>query len=382
MIKGNAGRVFILAVFWMVTLAGTMLSSDAAAHDLPYAVVELSPPVEGARKVEVYTHIPALLTGIPPAHLSGPQADAFLGLDGKRLEQYERDTEDWLKRETYLTFDGQITDIGRIAFPSPAELKASAQLKPGDKQASAPFSFTIPDPGSRQFEIALPYRLGRTLLVIRNSEDAPARNIFLEAGERSGTISLTETPGVLATIGTFIHQGIIHIVPLGMDHILFVISLAIAVTALGRLLLYVSAFTIAHTLTLGLATFGVVTISPAIVEPLIALSITVMALDNIRGAQAVRQRLGVIILFGLLHGMGFAGALRELGLPQGQELISLLAFNVGVEIGQLIVIAGVFVLTGWWMTKPWFRQRIVIPVSLIIGAIGAFWTIERVVNVL
>lgn len=382
MIKGNASRIFFLAVIWMVGFAAFAPGERAAAHNLPYAVVEIGPRIGETRTVEVYTHLPALLLGATPAHLSEADTARFLALEPERLARHERRTADWLTTSTYLTLDGKPIRIDRIEFPSRERLEQSARLKPGDKEASEPLRFTLPDPGAESIEIALPYRLGRTLLILRNGEDEAARNIFIEAGERSGPIALAEPPGHLQTIGTFLHQGIIHIVPLGLDHILFVISLAIVAMGFGRLLIYVSAFTLAHTLTLGLATFGVVSISPAVVEPLIALSIAVMALDNLRGARALRQRLGVVVFFGLLHGMGFAGALRELGLPQGQELSALLAFNIGVEIGQLLVIAAVFLLTGWVRSKPWYHRRIVVPVSLFIGAVGAFWTLERVVNVL
>jgi hypothetical protein len=148
---------------------------------------------------------------------------------------------------------------------------------------------------------------------------------------------------------------------------------------LRPLLLQVTAFTVAHSITLGLSLYGYIALPASIVEPLIAVSIVYVAVENLITTELKPWRIYVVFAFGLLHGMGFAGVLTELGLPRSDFVTALIAFNVGVELGQLAVIAIAFLAVGvWFGKKPWYRQRIVIPGSLAIAAMGAWWTVERV----
>ena len=140
-----------------------------------------------------------------------------------------------------------------------------------------------------------------------------------------------------------------------------------------------TAFTVAHTVTLGLAMYHVINPPATIVEPLIALSIMYVALENIISPRLKGSRLGIVFLFGLVHGVGFANALGELGLPQNAYFSSLIMFNVGVELGQLSVILAAYFLIGkWFGEKPYYRKRIVIPLSVIIAIIAAYWTVQRI----
>jgi len=124
--------------------------------------------------------------------------------------------------------------------------------------------------------------------------------------------------------------------------------------------------------TLALGITGVITISPSIVEPLIAASIIWVCIENVFSERMAVWRPLVIFGFGLLHGLGFAGVLGEIGLPTSQFVTALLSFNVGVELGQLTVIAVCFLVVGlWFRDKPWYRRVITIPCSLLIAAIGA-----------
>lgn len=176
----------------------------------------------------------------------------------------------------------------------------------------------------------------------------------------------------------YIPVGYTHILPKGADHILFVLGLFFLSPRLRPLLWQVSAFTLAHTITLALGARGVIQISPALVEPLIAASITVVALENIFVRRLHPWRPLLVFGFGLLHGLGFAGVLGEFGLPQGQFLAALIGFNLGVELGQLTVILVAFVTVGLWFGhRRWYRGRIAIPASLVIAGIGAWWVLER-----
>lgn len=180
-------------------------------------------------------------------------------------------------------------------------------------------------------------------------------------------------------IRDFLTIGFQHIVPKGLDHILFVVGIFLLSTRLKPILTQVTAFTVAHTCTLGLGTLGLVNIPSAIVEPLIAASIVYVAVENILRPTLSPWRPAVVFCFGLLHGLGFAGILKQFGIPEGEFLVGLLSFNVGVELGQLAVITLCFLAVGiWFGRKPWYRRRVVIPGSLVIAAVGGFWFVQRI----
>jgi hypothetical protein len=176
----------------------------------------------------------------------------------------------------------------------------------------------------------------------------------------------------------YLRLGFVHILPFGWDHVLFVAGLVLGSGMRFRpLILQLSAFTLAHTLTLGLGALGWVVLPPRLVEPLIALSISFVAVENLRGQTSVRRRLPLVLAFGLLHGQGFASALGEIGLPRQAFLLSLLSFNVGVELGQLVVVS-VLALGLFWIRDEARLQRFAVrPGSLAIGAVGMLWAIQR-----
>ncbi|MEP6949384.1 MAG: HupE/UreJ family protein [Ginsengibacter sp.] len=176
----------------------------------------------------------------------------------------------------------------------------------------------------------------------------------------------------------YLELGYTHILPLGLDHILFVLSLYLLSPKLKPVLYQATAFTIAHSVTLGLSMYHVIKPPASIVEPVIALSIMYVALENVFSPRLKKSRIGVVFLFGLVHGMGFASALGQLGLPQKSYLTSILMFNLGVELGQVTVILSAYLLFGkWFGDKPWYRKGIVIPLSVIIAIIAFYWTIQR-----
>ena len=176
----------------------------------------------------------------------------------------------------------------------------------------------------------------------------------------------------------YIKSGFVHILPLGLDHILFVLGLFFLSIAWRPLLIQVSIFTVAHTVTLAMSTVGLVSVPGEIVEPLIALSITYVALENLFTQSLSRWRMSVVFLFGLLHGMGFAGALAENGLDSQYFITSLITFNIGVEIGQIAVVVGAFLLVGWFRNHEKYRAWCSIPCSIGIGLMGLYWGIDRI----
>ena len=139
-------------------------------------------------------------------------------------------------------------------------------------------------------------------------------------------------------------------------------------------------FTVAHTITLGLTMNGVIALPANIVEPLIALSIAYIGIENIFARTLHRSRLLLVFCFGLLHGMGFASVLQDFGMPDDAFVTALISFNVGVELGQLAIITLAFLAVGlWFANKAWYRQVIVMTSSAAIAVIGLYWTWDRIV---
>lgn len=190
-------------------------------------------------------------------------------------------------------------------------------------------------------------------------------------------------PSKISNALEYVYQGFVHIIPRGLDHILFVLALLLFAKSRAILLWQVSAFTLAHTITLALGIYGIVEVSSAIVEPLIALSIVYVALENIHRAKSKtlsHTRMPVIFAFGLLHGLGFASVLADVGLPQGQYALSLISFNVGVELGQLTVIALAFICLLPFRNKSWYQTTLVKNLNGAIAIMATYWLFERLLG--
>ena len=218
------------------------------------------------------------------------------------------------------------------------------------------------------------------MLVRRQAAEDPATQ-WLEGGQTSAPYQVAASkpmPDRLRTGWRYLKLGFTHILPYGLDHMLFVLGIYLLSRRAKSVLMQVSAFTVAHSITLGLSMYGLVSVSPRIVEPLIAISIAYVAIENLFLAELKSWRVALVFAFGLLHGMGFAGALRELGLPRSEFLTALVTFNLGVEGGQLAVIAAAFLVVGWhYSQRAWYRSRVVVPASLAIAVTAVYWTIER-----
>ena len=173
--------------------------------------------------------------------------------------------------------------------------------------------------------------------------------------------------------------GFEHIIPEGFDHILFITCVFFLNPSLKKVIVQASMFTLAHSITLGLAMYGIINPPANIIEPLIAISIVFLAIENILSDKVKPWRLVMVFLFGMVHGMGFAGALSDLGMPQYAFATALISFNVGVEIGQLAIILLLYFLVSKMFSKQvWYRKRIVIPISVVIALVATYWTVERI----
>jgi len=176
----------------------------------------------------------------------------------------------------------------------------------------------------------------------------------------------------------YLDLGFRHIIPEGFDHILFVIGLCLLNARISTIIWQATAFTVAHSITLFLSMKNIVVLPSDIVEPVIALSILFVAVENIILNELKPWRILVVFFFGLIHGLGFASSLNEIGLPRNSFLLSIFSFNVGVELGQLtIILAFYFLAIRAFGRKSWYKKYVTYPISALIILISAYWFIER-----
>ncbi|MFT4699563.1 MAG: hypothetical protein ACI9ND_002488 [Yoonia sp.] len=222
----------------------------------------------------------------------------------------------------------QIGDVGNVETVRETHIQFTASFLPGDRPETVQVGW------AKEFG---------TLVIRQQGVDAPYDG-YLEAGALTDPIALSggDQASIWQTFVSYIPVGFDHIVPKGLDHILFVLGLFFLSTRMRPLLTQASLFTLAHTITLAAAALGFVTVPGDIVEPLIAASIAYVAIENIFVRNLSPWRPIIVFGFGLLHGLGFASVLGEFGLPQGSFIPALIGFNIGVEVGQLAVIAVMF----------------------------------------
>jgi hypothetical protein len=354
------------------------ISGGARAHEIRPTIADVEITAEQVTLTLRIT-LETLLAGIDLDSVQdtneAPEAaiyDSLRALGPDRLEAALRAEWPRLSQGFLIDVAGQRLSpaIASVAIPAPGEIDLprdsililTADLPPGEAGVRLGLA-----PGYGSF---VPRQIGGS---------ADAYEGFLTGGELTPELPrmgiLTEGAG--AVFLRYIGVGFEHILPLGLDHILFVLGLYFFATRMGPLLWQVSAFTLAHTITLALAATGVVKIPASIVEPLIAASIVYVGIENIFGRGNLRGRTALVFGLGLLHGLGFASVLGDYGIASGRFVPALLGFNIGVEFGQLTVIAMAFAATGWFITRSWYRQVIAIPASLVIAAIGAYWVVER-----
>ena len=352
-------------------LAAVMLlcGSVARAHEIGTTRVSV---LLHARSytIEIVTDATALVekleasAGRPPGSVNDPaRQQALLGT-----------FDEIFRRRLKVAFDGSDVHPTIAYFVSPQADAASS--------AVATVRLTGDTPrGARAFTWTYAWTFASYALMVRHDTSENPATEWLEGGQTSASIALSgAAPPVdqLSTSWRYLILGFTHIVPYGFDHVLFVLGIFLLSGRARSVLWQVSAFTIAHSITLGLSMYGVVTVSPRLVEPMIALSIAYVAIENVFLSELRSWRVALVFAFGLLHGLGFAGALKELGLPRSEFLTALLTFNVGVEAGQLAVITAAFLLVGWHCgAHAWYRRRVVIPASLAIACTALYWTVQR-----
>jgi len=349
-----------------------------AAHEIRPTVADVE---VGADRVTLTVRLALepLLAGIDLASVAdtndAPEAaihDRLRGLDSATLEAALR--ADWprIARGFLIETGGaRLTpDIASVRIPAVGNTDLP-------RDSILTISAALPE-GNAGVRLGLAPGFG-TFIPRQTGGGADAYEGFLDGGELTPELPRAQvlTEGAGAVFLRYVGAGFEHIVPLGLDHILFVLGLFLFAARLGPLLWQVTAFTLAHTITLALASTGAVGIPAAVVEPLIAASIVYVGVENTLGRGDVRGRTLLVFGFGLLHGLGFASVLGDYGIATDRFAVALVGFNVGVEFGQLAVIALAFASVGWFMRKDWYRRAIAIPASLAIAGVGAYWVIER-----
>ncbi len=185
----------------------------------------------------------------------------------------------------------------------------------------------------------------------------------------------------LHNVRDFVRLGIIHILE-GTDHVLFVLSLLLVYTTFKREALLLTVFTIAHSISLLIAGSGLLTLSSRVVEPIVALSITYMAvtsvfLKHIKAFGGHSNKVSTVFVFGLFHGLGFAGLLRNIQVPDDRFISSLLSFNVGIELGQFAIVAAILPFIYLLKDKKWY-PKVIQSIAILISIIGLVWGFQRI----
>jgi hypothetical protein len=317
------------------------------------------------------------------AWLDGPTNTLAANLDEARL-RFQKDfsvvTDQGAGRVDKIIFS-TVADLERykdsvtiVQLPVMMILSLEGHLPPGTRSVSFRFPVVM---DVVAVTVNRPEQEPSTL-VANSGEATPAIPLKLEntAANPSAARPVAE-PGRWLVARQYFALGFTHILPEGTDHILFVLGLFLLSCRIKPLLWQVTAFTVAHSITLGLAMYGVIRLPSSVVEPLIAASIAFVAVENICTPELKPWRLFVVFGFGLIHGLGFSSVLLSLGLPRQDFATALVAFNGGVELGQLTVITAAFLMVGWWRNQKWYRPAIVIPASALIAAVGIFWTVQR-----
>ena len=241
-------------------------------------------------------------------------------------------------------------------------------------------TFDIQNIKEERFKFSWDKSLGSIILRINSIHNKPLYTELIGNGKKSKWFSIKNKieVGLFQNIKEYTLLGFKHIMPKGLDHILFVLALFLLSPKLKPLVLQVSIFTLAHTITLFLGVLKIISIPAIIVEPIIALSIFFIATENLFSENIRRTRLYIVFIFGLLHGLGFAGVLNEIGISTNLFISSLISFNVGVELGQISVIILSYILIAlFFQKKLWYRNIITKPISMIVASIGFYWFIQR-----
>ncbi len=363
-----------------------ILSFPLSADVVRPALIEISAYTSGQIRIEIRASIEALLTGINGRFRNTQEApnadeyDFYRVMQADELEKAFEAFKPTLLEGIDLRLDGESVElaIDSVEIPEPGYTKVpriSLIVLSGQAERD-----------KHQLTWYYPMKFGDHATRVRQVDEENERwhwsdhqwikqDVYTEPYALDQIFARQPFYRIMQTYAV---SGFQHIVPLGLDHILFVLGIFLLATSLTPLLWQVTMFTIAHSITLSMAMLEIFSLPAAVVEPLIALSIAYVAVENIFRPELHRSRLWLVFGFGLLHGLGFASVLAEFGMPRDDFALALLSFNIGIEFGQLAVIAVAYVaLTIWFRNQQLYRHIVVIPVSALIAIVGLYWFWER-----
>ncbi len=411
--------VIILAVLLAVSLAGVSRAAGMLHPAVPtVALVKIQP----GGKVEVTLIHDALAFALndTSARISDAQMYAFLAAPAEEISEACEDGRKRLVIGLRLMADGQPVNLEisesptlasinqwkiehpTLRLPCKLEFILEGTLPPGTKSVTFRYPEILSDlvmlverPGLETSDFPLaPAEVSNPIDVSMATAPAPAAiapqaGAVQAAAAQAGAVQepadattpkvrSTDYAGAVSGFWSYIKFGFRHIIPKGADHALFVLGLFLLSPRIKPVLWQITAFTVAHTLTLALTTLHIIGMPSSIVEPIIALSIAFIGIENLLTTKVHPWRPAIAFIFGLVHGMGVASAFDEVGFTPGHLISSLAAFTIGVEAGHLAVLAAAFALLAWTRDKKWYRARVAIPISVVISIAALFWTVQRV----
>ena len=344
-----------------------------------------------------HAHDPGLSTAALKIFPDRLEAEViFARADIEALAQLDNDHDGQVSPEEWDRARPQLETLSREALKILINGDSVSLIQPGfhlDQNNNFQISGIFPSHGAKALTIESPLinqlaRGHRQFLSLYDERGAPLVEELLSANHNVVELSLPNRPveelerGKATTFPQFFFMGIEHILT-GYDHLLFLFGLLVAISQLRATLWVITCFTLAHSATLGLAAFDLVRISGRIVEPLIALTIIYVGAENLLSTGTPTGRWRLALIFGLVHGLGFATALKEkLGGMLGAEIaVPLVSFNLGVEAGQLAVAALLLPVIWWLRAKPTFMPRSLPVCSALVVLAGAWWLLERTLPV-
>lgn len=351
--------------------------SVLAAHNMPVSVARVVFFADGAFEIELQFDVDSSTGTLLPEDLE--LFDLIIAYAKSRLhgdgEKEMRQLAQLICDGVQLDFSGVLVrpELVRLDFGVPDDIK---------RLQRALFRGRIPAAHTRCRWVAhamLPYV---NLQMSRQGDTGLAEGMLIEVVPlNTASAEWTGVPSrSLDVVGVYWWQGIVHIIPQGFDHILFIVGLFFACSNRSSLLWQVSAFTLAHSITLGMCASGMSLPlwMQGLVEPIIALSIIAVAVENCFFCEMRSWRPYVVFLFGLIHGMGFAGVLGDVGLPDDFFWVALLSFNMGIEMTQLFILGCMALLLYAFMKKQWYHCALVIPIGIAVALAGSFMLYARI----
>ena len=369
----------IFNVTLLIKVLFVCLTSNAHSHEVTPAIAEILKKKDGVQ-LEIRLNIEALLSGIDLSNVSNTDESK----QSAKYDFYRGRSDIDLKSDLSEIWPSLETEIKIKQDNELVALRLKNIIVEGQENFDYPRFSTIVFVASvdpyRPFSFQWSKVYGD--IVLRGQGSVNGFTQYLQAGIESSDITIGKQPEYKFSkvFFEYIPVGFTHIIPKGLDHILFVVGIFFLSTKLSALFWQITFFTLAHSVTLAMASLGIVKISPSIVEPLIAASIVYVAVENFYSKTLNLRRSIIVFCFGLLHGLGFASVLVEFGLPVQQFVPALVGFNIGVELGQISIVLILFGLIGYWFnTKNWYRKLITLPISSVVGLIGFYWFFERVI---